>query len=138
MKLLLVIHLLFGLGNLLFAQSQLEVIVKNIKNANGNVRVGIFNDEKTFLEKAVYGQVVKSSEGGVTVLFNIPAGTYAVSVIHDEDEDGDLDSGMFGIPKEGFSFSNDAMGTFGPPSFKKASIAVGTGKISISIGMRYL
>jgi uncharacterized protein (DUF2141 family) len=59
-------------------------------------------------------------------------------VIHDENDNGKLDSGTFGIPREGFGFGNDAMGTFGPPSFKKASITVEQGKISISISMRYL
>ena len=31
---------------------------------------------------------------------------------------------MVGIPKEGFAFGNNAMGTFGPPTFDKAKITV--------------
>jgi uncharacterized protein (DUF2141 family) len=138
MKILSVMLVLFGLCNVLFAQSQLEVIVTAIKNDRGTVRVGIFKDESTFLEKAAYGQVVKAQPGEVKVIFDLPAGIYAISVIHDENENGGLDSGVFGIPKEGFGFGNDTMGSFGPPSFKKASIAVEKEKMSTTIRMRYL
>lgn len=140
MRVMLIVCLLFGPSKMLFAQSQLEVVVKNIKNATGNIRVGVFKDAKTFLKKAAYGQVVKSQQNQITVLFSdLPPGTYAISIIHDENENGELDSGMFGIPKEGFGFANDAMGTFGPPSFEKASVAVETGKpTAITIQMRYL
>jgi uncharacterized protein (DUF2141 family) len=139
MKSLFLMLVLFGLSNLLFAQSRLEVIVKGIKNDKGSIRVGLFKDKNTFLRTAVYGQVVKSGEGEIRVLFSdVPPGVYAVSVIHDENENTELDSGLFGIPKEGFGFGNDAMATFGPPSFEKASIAIEPGKMSINITVRYL
>jgi uncharacterized protein (DUF2141 family) len=139
MKISAVLLVFFGLSNMLYAQSQLEIVVKNIKNDKGNVRVGIFNNKETFLEKALYGKVVQASTGELTVLFeNIPPGKYAVSIIHDENKNDELDSGMFGIPKEGFGFANDAMGSFGPPGFEKASITVETGKRTITITLRYL
>lgn len=139
MKILSVISLLFGVYNMLFAQSQLEVVVKSVKNDSGNIRVGIFSDKDTFLKKAVYGKVVKSKSGQTTVVFDdLPPGKYAVSAIHDENENNELDTGLFGIPKEGFGFGNDAMGSFGPPSFEKATITVEPGKTSISITLRYL
>lgn len=138
MKALIVLVMCAG-AHLSIAQNRLEVVVKNVKEAKGNVRVGIFKDEKTFLKEAVIGKVVKATTGEVTVVFdNVPAGTYAVSVIHDENENGELDSGMFGIPKEGFGFGNDAMGTFGPPSFQKASIIIGEEPKIISIGLKYM
>lgn len=127
------------IGHMALAQTSLEVLVKNVKDAKGNIRVGIFKDGKTFLKDAMLGQVVKARVGDVKVIFdNVPAGTYAVSVIHDENENGELDSGLFGIPKEGFGFANDAMGTFGPPSFEKASINIGNKGEIISIAMKYM
>lgn len=135
----LFVFIMCAAANLAVGQSRLEVIVKNVKEAKGNVRVGIFKDEKTFLKDATLGKVVKATEGEVTVVFdNVPAGTYAISVIHDANENGELDSGMFGIPKEGFGFGNDAMGMFGPPSFQKASIMIDEGPKIISIGMKYM
>ncbi len=122
-----------------WAQAQLEVVVKNVKDDKGNIRVGIFRDDKTFLKDAWLGKVVKAATGEVKVVFDsVPAGTYAVSIIHDANENGELDSNAFGIPKEGFGFSNDAMGLFGPPGFQKASVSIGTGAQAITISLRYM
>jgi uncharacterized protein (DUF2141 family) len=44
---------------------------------------------------------------------------------------------MFGIPKEGYGFGNDATGTFGPPAFEKALITVGKESKITSIAMKY-
>jgi uncharacterized protein (DUF2141 family) len=122
-----------------FAQVQLQVTVKGIKEAKGTIRVGLFNSEGDFLKNAVYGEVVKASGSEVVVLFkNLPVGDYGISVIHDENENGELDSNFMGIPKEGFAFGNNAMGTFGPPSFKDAMIKVDSTHLAHHISMRYM
>jgi len=101
--------------------SSLEVVVNNIKSDKGVVMVGIFNSDKEFLEKAWRGEKPKAQPGTMKVTFkDVPAGSYAISVYHDVNENGKLDKNLIGIPTEGFGFSNDAMGTFGPPSFEKA------------------
>jgi uncharacterized protein (DUF2141 family) len=109
----------------LSAQTKLEVTIKKIKEAKGNIRVGLFTSEDDFLKKAAFGKVIKAEQGEVTVVFeNLQPGDYAVSIIHDENENGKLDSNFVGMPTEGFAFGNNAMGTFGPPSFEKAKIAI--------------
>jgi uncharacterized protein (DUF2141 family) len=134
-----IVVVLAMIAQISYAQVSLEVVVQKVKDGKGNVRVGIFKDEKTFLKDAAWGKVVKAETGEVRVVFtNLPAGTYGISVIHDENENGDLDSGTFGIPKEGFGFGNDAMGMFGPPSFEKASINIGTEPRIISVAMKYM
>lgn len=56
--------------------------------------------------------------GRASVVFDrVPAGPFAVVVHHDEDSDFKMATGMFGIPTEGYGFSRDARGAFGPPSF---------------------
>ena len=47
-----------------------------------------------------------------------------------------LDTNWMGIPKEPYGFSNDAMGTFGPPSFQQASFKVGVGTNAVRIRMK--
>lgn len=117
--------------------ASLEVNVNNIKSDKGSIRVGLFNTEKDFLKNAVEGKVVKASGSDVTVLFeNLQPGDYALSVIHDENENGKLDSNAFGIPKEGIAFGNNAMGPFGPPSFEKAKMKI-VGNLHCSIKMKY-
>ena len=53
----------------------------------------------------------------------IPGGTYAVACFHDENGNGKMDTGLFGIPTEGVVVSNHAKGFLGPPSFKDAKFA---------------
>ena len=54
---------------------------------------------------------------------DIPPGTYALAVIHDENSNGKLDTNWLGIPTEGYGFSNDAKALLGAPSFAAASFA---------------
>jgi uncharacterized protein (DUF2141 family) len=121
------------------AQATLEVTVKNIKEPKGNIRVGLFSSEKDFLKNAVEGKVVKATGTEITVVFeDLKAGDYGLSVIHDENENGELDSNMMGIPKEGFAFGNNAMGMFGPPDFQKAKVTVNGKPLKQIITLKYM
>jgi uncharacterized protein (DUF2141 family) len=102
------------------AQSSLEIHVNNIKSKKGSIRFGLFTTEADYLKNPVEKKIIKSTGNEVTVVFeNLQPGDYALSVIHDENENGELDSNAFGIPKEGFAFGNNALGSFGPPSFER-------------------
>lgn len=116
----------------LFAQTKLEVTVKNIKETTGTIRVGLFTNEKDFLTTAQEGKIVKATAEEVTVVFeNLKTGDYAISVIHDKNENGELDTNFVGIPNEPYGFSNNVMGTFGPPSFEKAKFSVPVTKTTV-------
>lgn len=122
----------------LLAQSQLVVVVQGLKNTNGTVRIGLFDNEKDFLKKAVIGKVALIEGKDVTVVFSdVKPGTYAISVIHDENGNGILDTNGIGIPKEGFGFGNNAMGVVGPPSFNKASITIGNERVHQALRIKY-
>jgi uncharacterized protein (DUF2141 family) len=73
----------------------------------------------------------------VLIVRDLPDGTYAVQGFHDENRNGKVDRGLFGIPKEGIAFSNDAPIHFGPPSWKDARIVV-AGAQTIRMKMRYM
>jgi uncharacterized protein (DUF2141 family) len=68
---------------------------------------------------------------------HVPAGHYAVSLIHDENGNGKLDTRLF-IPREGFGFSRDAPVVMGPPKFDRAAFAVEGSDVRLAIRMRYL
>lgn len=112
------------------AQGQLQVTVTHIRQAEGSLRVGLFKDKRDFLRQAAYGKVVSVTADSVTVSFaGVPPGVYGISVVHDRNGNGELDANLFGIPKEGFAFGNNAMSMFGPPSFEKASVKIGNSRI---------
>lgn len=121
-----------------FSQGSIEVIVKGIKEQKGTIRFGLFNNEKDFLKLPVDGKVIKVSGIEISAVFeNLKPGDYAVSVIHDENENGELDTNLVGIPKEGFAFGNNAMGSFGPPSFEKAKVVVGDKEVKQVITLKH-
>jgi len=103
----------------------LSVTIKNLKNTDGKLRVTLFDSEASWLETGEQQVISFDDKSAVLVSFaDVPAGTYAVSVIHDENANGDLDTGLFGIPTEGYGFSNDAKGNFGPASFEDSKFEV--------------
>jgi uncharacterized protein (DUF2141 family) len=119
----------------LVAQHQVEVTIKNVAEAKGTIRVSLFNNDQDFLKKAIESKTVNASANGATVVFDgVKQGTYAVSVIHDVNDNKELDKGFMGIPQEPYGFSNDARGKFGPPSYESSKFAVaGNVKISIKV-----
>lgn len=131
---------LFGFFLSIFFYSgaqDMEVTITNIRNDKGVLMIGLFNSKETFTKKIFKGENPKASTGEVKVVFkNIPPGDYAVSVFHDENSNGKIDTNFIGIPKEGFGFSNDAMGAFGPPSFEKAGVVVPKTK-SVVMKLKY-
>jgi len=115
----------------------MEVVIKNVDASVGNIAAALFSNETDFLKNRFAAKKVKANKGEVRLVFeNIPAGIYALSVYHDANTNGELDKNMIGIPKEGFGFSNDAMGMFGPPDFKDASFDWKGGQ-TISLTLRY-
>lgn len=120
------------------AQSNLTVNIENLKNNDGDILVGLYDNPSNFPRKVATGKVIKVTEKEMHVTFpDIKPGNYAVSVLHDENQNKDLDQGKLGIPKEGYGFSNNVMGVMGPPSFKKARFHVPEGDSSITIKMKY-
>lgn len=63
--------------------------------------------------------------GSIYEMMTVPAGVYAISIFVDKNQNGKLDTRSFiPLPTEQFGFSQDAIGRFGPPSFKAASFTV--------------
>lgn len=119
------------------AQSQVEVIITDVRDTTGTLMVALFADPGTFLKKPTVGKLTKAKTGQAKVVFeNIEPGEYAVSIIHDANNNRKLDTNFMGIPREGFGFSNNVMGTFGPPSFDKAKFRV-SGSAVIRIKAKY-
>jgi uncharacterized protein (DUF2141 family) len=68
---------------------------------------------------------------------NLNYGQYAIAILHDEDSNDEMKTGVFGIPKEGYGISNNVKGRFGPPSFNDAKISLKEDRMIITIKMNY-
>lgn len=109
-------------AQLLFAQN-LTIEVRDIEKVEGHLYVALYNSEETFMKKPLTAFRIDVKDTSLSIpCQGLPAGTYAISLFQDENGNGKLDSGAFGIPTEKFGFSNDAEGVMGPPSYEKCSI----------------
>ena len=134
-KLFISATLMICLSATLFAQGKVEVTVKNIQELKGTIRMAVYSGEDNFMQKELTSKDVKVTGKEVVVVFeNVKAGEYAISTYHDVDNNKELNTGFMGIPKEPYGFSNDARGTFGPPTYEKAKFKVtGDTKTSIKV-----
>jgi uncharacterized protein (DUF2141 family) len=58
-------------------------------------------------------------------------------VYHDENDDGRLDENSWGVPTEGYGFSNNAQGFLSAPSYDAAAVTLyGTDKV-LAISLNY-
>ena len=78
-----------------------------------------------------------SEDAFIYTFENIPSGTYAVAIYHDSNGDEVLNRGAFGMPTEGYGFSNDAPATDGPPRYSDAVVLVAGTHPAIQIQMKY-
>lgn len=121
-------------------ESKLAISVLELKENSGSVRIALFANEEDFKNNNALKILKADIENGkaTTQVTGLSSGVYAVKVFHDANENGEFDTGIMGIPKEGFGFSNDAMGMFGPPSFESCVFHLDNESKSISINLRYL
>lgn len=118
------------------------ITVTNLRNHDGVVRACMTRDVARFprCQDASQGyRVVVSAGDAATLRFhNVAPGTYAIALLHDENDNGRADRVLGMAPREGFGFSNDAPVRMAPPSFEDAAITVGTSSLHQTIRMRYM
>ena len=116
------------------ADGSLTVQISNVQNGKGQVGCSLYASKDGFPsepEKAKAQMFVKQRDGKATCTFKgVKPGTYAVSVMHDENKDGELETSLVGRPKEWWGVSNDVPAErFGAPKYEKASFKyAGTAK----------
>ena len=121
---------------------ELAIEVTGIRSDDGRVLLALHQERADVSfpddQGAVAGVWVNALAGTFSLVFpDLADGRYAVSVMHDENGDGALDTNLLGVPTEGYGFSNDATGIMGPPEFSDALVVVGDGSVHTVITLRY-
>jgi uncharacterized protein (DUF2141 family) len=123
------------------SDGRLTIEVDGLRNQKGSICFSLFSNEQGFpkrSDRAIATRCVKATASVSTTFDQLAPGTYAVAMIHDANDDGKLNTGFLGIPKEGFGFSrNPRIGT-SAPSFQDAAILIGRGSTKIQINLKYL
>ena len=123
LSLLAIFAVITCLNSIAFAQDGIRVEIIGVENEDGQVFIGLFNNNDGFPDKGreYKGAFVNAGTGTLRHTFTeIPSGDYAIAIFHDSNTNGRLDKNFLGIPKEGYGFSSNATATFGAPSFGKA------------------
>jgi len=113
----------------------LTINIAGLSSDKGSLLVGVYNTKESFLKKPFESDIIKIINKQSIITFkNIPKGAYAVSFIHDENDNKKLDTNFIGIPKEDFGCSNNAQGFIGPPKYEDAKFQLTENKtINIKI-----
>lgn len=116
MKKILALCLLAGTAAACHAQLSLEVGISGIRNRTGKIMYQLLDENEKVVDQQI-GAITTDSCSFVSA--NLKPGRYGVRYYHDENENMIMETGFRGIPKEGYGFSNNAKGSFGPPAFDK-------------------
>ena len=103
-------------SNWVFAQLTLEIEITGLHNNTGNIMLQLFDENERVITQEI-GQI-KDKMSSLSIR-NLKPGKYAVRYYHDENLNGKMETNMVGKPTEGYGFSNNVIGKFGPPPFEK-------------------
>ncbi|ESP92187.1 DUF2141 domain-containing protein [Pseudoalteromonas luteoviolacea] len=119
------------------APTDVRIVVNHVESTEGQLLVYLHDNAGSYYSDDNYSAssikyfhriVVKPSIPATeVVLTDIPAGKYAISVVHDKDSDGTLDRMVFpfiGMPSEPYGLSNDAYSALSKGSFEDALVDI--------------
>ena len=101
--------------------------VTNFKDNKGTVRIALARSkaELDFVKKPYKLAETKINDKQAKWVFHdLPYGEYAIKLYHDENGNKVFDTNFLGIPEEGYGFSNNAKGHFGPPDYKQVKFSI--------------
>ncbi|WDE07723.1 DUF2141 domain-containing protein [Thalassomonas viridans] len=124
----------FAFSSFIAQSADIQLEITGIKNDQGKLYIQLFNGEENYNRgKAELATIAKAKPGTVALSFHdVAAGEYAVRFFHDENDNGTLDSNLFGIPNEGYGFSNGAQPNFGPAKYQDMKFRVNGSDIKLS------
>lgn len=120
---------------------QVSIKIDGLRSSKGTILVCLTANPKAFPDcskdaSASRAKIMATQADKFNMLVGAQ-GQYAISIIHDENGNGKLDTSLM-IPREGFGFSRNPVITFGPPKFASARFPVGEAGSSQSVKMKYM
>ncbi len=122
------------------AADRVAVPVSGLRNDDGVVRCGLYAAAEAFPKagQESRGVIAKIKGGQAVCVFNcLKPGTYAVAAFHAENNEAQMQYGMFGKPKEGYGFSGNPSSSMGAPAFASAAFDYAGGAQTVPIRLTY-
>jgi uncharacterized protein (DUF2141 family) len=130
--------------NATVAAPNLEVNFTELRTSTGQICLGLYSGPKGFPKGGTDSDLLVSkcapiANGAATLTFgDLKPGKYAITAFHDSNNDGKMNKNGFGMPEEGFGFSNNPEIGFSAPSFSETEFQVSNTKAVVPIKLRYL
>lgn len=134
---IIILGILLSISSLM--ANDIDIKITNISNKNGDIKLGLYNKAEDFSKiDKVYKEVnLKISSKTIKYKFtNIPNGTYAIAIFHDENQNGKIDKNILGMPQEGYGFSNNIRPSFRSANFEESKFELNKNK-TLTIEMGY-
>ena len=120
----------------------ITVHITGLRNLNGMVGASLYASKKGFPDtpERSYATLVKkiTATEDTFVFENVPYGTYAISVLHDENGNGKMDKNFFGLPTEGCGISTNPKIGMGGPKYNDSVFTLNSKQLEMTIDVRYL
>lgn len=122
------------------ASATLTIRVTDLRNHCGQLMFGVFASGKGFpsdSRRAVNWQIRALESGETEFVCDLPPGSYAASVLHDENSNNKLDQNFFGVPREGYGVTNNPKPRFRGARFGEATITLPPDGATYTISLQY-
>ncbi|WP_105170093.1 DUF2141 domain-containing protein [Pseudoalteromonas sp. T1lg23B] len=128
-------RLIVNISNVKSDEGQLLVMIHD-NSADYHADLNINDPNAQYFRKKVVAPVAPNT---VVVFENVPAGRYAINVVHDKDADGELDRMIFpflGMPSEPYALSNNIYDHFSKGDFDDAlvELAAPSSQVDLVLG----
>lgn len=123
---------------------EVTIRVDGVKNRGGQVIALLFRNRTGFPDSGKQAERVKSvddipeNEPLEFTFTELPDGAYAVSVLHDENGDEQMNRSLIGVPQEGYGMTNNPPVSEGAPSFEDAVFELEGKSQTRTVQMNYL
>ncbi|PKA99891.1 uncharacterized protein (DUF2141 family) [Flavobacteriaceae bacterium MAR_2009_75] len=95
----------------------LKITIENVSSGEGTILASLHTEDTFLKTPGVASTEATAEEGTVTLEFeNVDPGTYAILVIHDRNDNKQMDFDASGMPTESYGQTGD-INLYGPPVF---------------------
>ena len=110
----------------LVSAKTLEFTIEGIKSNKGKIYIQLFKGEENYQNNNAYlSSIAIAKQGQVTITFNglvvddLGNHDYGIRYYHDENDNASMETNLFGMPLEGYGYSNNAKANYGPVGYSQ-------------------
>lgn len=111
----------------------LQIDVTGIETGDGYIFIAIYAKPEDFLSETMFKglRIPVQNRKVLKTTLELPQGSYAMAVFHDENSDGVMNRNFFQVPTEPYGFSNKARAILNPPRWDEAAISLNSHKTEV-------